>query len=164
MGDEVTCVKFSKGRDPKKQLLCVATLDATVRVYFKDSLKFFLQLYGHKLPVTCMDVADDSSMLATGSHDKTIKLWGLDFGDCHRSLLAHGDSVTALEFVPRTHCLFSASKDRTLKWAVSASFEAPPLPGRHSLSLSYTRARRVFKHDCPPCLFPSYCLESKIKP
>ena len=115
MGDDVTCVAFSKGRDPKKQLVCVATLDATVRVYFKDSLKFFLQLYGHKLPVTCMDVADDNTVLATGSHDKTIKLWGLDFGDCRRSLLAHNDSVTSLQFVPRTHYIFSASKDRNLK-------------------------------------------------
>jgi len=116
MGDDVTCVAFSKGRDPKKQVVCVATLDATVRVYFKDSLKFFLQLYGHKLPVTCMDVADDNTMLATGSHDKTIKLWGLDFGDCRRSLLAHSDSVTSLQFVPRTHYIFSASKDRNLKY------------------------------------------------
>jgi U3 small nucleolar RNA-associated protein 12 len=44
MGDDVTCVKFSKTRDPVKSLLAVATLDSTVRVYFKDSLKFYLQL------------------------------------------------------------------------------------------------------------------------
>jgi WD40 repeat protein len=40
-----------------------------------------------------MDVSDDGTLLATGSADKTVKLWGLDFGDCHRSLLAHTDSV-----------------------------------------------------------------------
>jgi WD40 repeat protein len=46
-----------------------------------------------QLPVLSMDVSDDGTLLATGSADKTVKLWGLDFGDCHRSLLAHSDSV-----------------------------------------------------------------------
>lgn len=33
------------------KLLAVALLDCTVKVFFLDSLKFFLSLYGHKLPV-----------------------------------------------------------------------------------------------------------------
>ena len=37
------------------RLLAVALLDCTVKVFFLDSLKFFLSLYGHKLPVsTCI--------------------------------------------------------------------------------------------------------------
>ena len=34
------------------KLLAVALLDCTVKVFFLDSLKFFLSLYGHKLPVS----------------------------------------------------------------------------------------------------------------
>ena len=71
----------------------VALLDSTVKVFHDDSLKFFLSLYGHKLPVMSMDISDDGDLLATGSADKTVKVWGLDFGDCHRSLLAHDDSI-----------------------------------------------------------------------
>ena len=71
----------------------VALLDSTVKVFHDDSLKFFLSLYGHKLPVMSMDISDDGALLATGSADKTVKIWGLDFGDCHRSLLAHDDSI-----------------------------------------------------------------------
>lgn len=71
----------------------MAILDSTVKVFHDDSLKFFLSLYGHKLPVMSMDVSDDGTLLATGSADKTVKVWGLDFGDCHRSLLAHDDSI-----------------------------------------------------------------------
>lgn len=44
-----------------------------VQVYFADTMKFFLSLYGHKLPVLCMDVSSDSTMLLTGSSDKNIK-------------------------------------------------------------------------------------------
>ena len=71
----------------------MALLDSTVKVFHDDSLKFFLSLYGHKLPVMSMDISDDGDLLATGSADKTVKIWGLDFGDCHRSLLAHDDSI-----------------------------------------------------------------------
>jgi hypothetical protein len=38
------------------------------------SLKFFLSLYGHKLPVLAMDISSDSSLLVTGSADKNIKV------------------------------------------------------------------------------------------
>jgi U3 small nucleolar RNA-associated protein 12 len=49
----------------------------------------------------------------TGSADKNIKIWGLDFGDCHRSLFAHADSVMAVAFVPNTHYLFTAGERTT---------------------------------------------------
>lgn len=56
-----------------------------------DSLKFFLSLYGHNLPVLCMDISSDGDLLVTGSADKNVKIWGLVFGDCHKSLFAHAD-------------------------------------------------------------------------
>lgn len=56
-----------------------------------DSLKFYLSLYGHKLPVMCIDISSDGELIVTGSQDKNLKIWGLDFGDCHKSIFAHGD-------------------------------------------------------------------------
>jgi U3 small nucleolar RNA-associated protein 12 len=61
--------------------------------------------------------------LLIGSADKTIKIWGLDFGDCHRSLIAHEDSVTSLVFQPNTHYFFSAGKDGTIKYWDADRFE-----------------------------------------
>ena len=81
MTDEVLVVKHSASKDPSKLLLAVALLDCTVKVFFEDSLKFALSLYGHKLPVMAMDVSADSTLLVTASADKSVKLWGLDFGD-----------------------------------------------------------------------------------
>ncbi|KAJ3314266.1 hypothetical protein HDV04_000632 [Boothiomyces sp. JEL0838] len=77
---------------PDGKLLAVALLDLTVKVFYIDSLKFFLSLYGHKLPVNSMDISSDSRIIITASSDKTVKIWGLDFGDCHKSILAHQDS------------------------------------------------------------------------
>lgn len=129
MSDDVLCVRYS----PDQRLLAVSLLDSTVKIFYHDTLKFFLSLYGHKLPVLSMDISSDSTMIATGSADKTIKLWGLDFGDCHRSLLAHDDSVTNIQFVWGTHYLFSCSKDRVVKYWDCDRWECiQKLEGHHS--------------------------------
>jgi len=45
MTDDVLSVKYS----PNGKLLAVSLLDSTVKVFYQDSLKFFLSLYGHKV-------------------------------------------------------------------------------------------------------------------
>ncbi|PWN33520.1 WD40 repeat-like protein [Meira miltonrushii] len=94
MTDDVLCAKFS----PDGRLLALALLDSTVKVFYADSLKFFLSLYGHKLPVLSLDISGDSKLCVTVSADKNAKIWGLDYGDCHRSLFAHEESVMAVAF------------------------------------------------------------------
>jgi len=47
-----------------------------------------------QLPALSVSMSTDSTLLVSGSADKSVKIWGLDFGDCHRSILAHQDSVT----------------------------------------------------------------------
>ncbi|XP_072441340.1 WD repeat-containing protein 3 [Chiloscyllium punctatum] len=117
---------------PNQRLLAVSLLDCTVKVFYTDTLKFFLSLYGHKLPVLCMDISDDSNLIATGSADRNVKIWGLEFGDCHRSLFAHDDSVMSLRFVPKTHLLFTAGKDRKIKqWDADKFEHVQTLEGHH---------------------------------
>ncbi|KAL3908426.1 MAG: hypothetical protein SGARI_003068 [Bacillariaceae sp.] len=61
--------------------------------------------------------------MASSGADKTIKIWGLDFGDTHRTLHGHQDSVTDLRFVRRTHNFFTASKDGTVRYWDGDRFE-----------------------------------------
>ncbi|MCO5568312.1 hypothetical protein L7F22_022011 [Adiantum nelumboides] len=129
MSEDVLSVRFS----PDAKYIAVALLDSTIKVFFADSLKFFLSLYGHKLPVLCMDISSDAALLASGSADKNIKIWGLDFGDCHRSLFAHSDSVMAVQFVRSTHYLFSVGKDCMVKYWDTDKFELLlTLEGHHA--------------------------------
>ncbi|KAM9802313.1 WD repeat-containing protein 3 [Syngnathus typhle] len=128
LDDDVLCVKFS----PDHRLLAVSLLDCTVKVFYTDTLKFFLSLYGHKLPVLCLDIAHDSKLIATGSADRNVKIWGLDFGDCHRSMFAHDDSVMFLQFVPKTHLFFTAGKDKKIKqWDADKFEHIQTLEGHH---------------------------------
>jgi U3 small nucleolar RNA-associated protein 12 len=133
VADDILSLRFS----PDARLLAVALLDNTVKVFFVDSLKLFLNLYGHKLPVLNMDISWDSKLIVTCSADKTVRVWGLDFGDCHKSFLAHEDSIMAVAFVPNNkdgngHNFFSVSKDRVIKYWDGDKFEhIQKLAGHH---------------------------------
>lgn len=131
--DDILSLRFS----PDSRLLAVALLDNTVKVFFVDSLKLFLNLYGHKLPVLNMDISYDSKLIVTSSADKNVRLWGLDFGDCHRAFFAHQDSIMQVSFIPHNqdgngHHFFSASKDRLVKYWDGDKFEQiQKLEGHH---------------------------------
>ncbi|RKU43784.1 hypothetical protein DL546_004820 [Coniochaeta pulveracea] len=124
VADDILSLRFS----PDAKLLAVALLDNTVKVFFVDSLKLYLNLYGHKLPVLSMDISYDSKLIVTSSADKNIRIWGLDFGDCHKALFGHQDSILQVAFVPHNsdgngHHFFSSSKDRTIKYWDADKFE-----------------------------------------
>lgn len=124
VSDDILSLKFS----PDSKLLAVALLDSTVKVFFVDTLKLYLNLYGHKLPVLSMDISYDSKLIVTSSADKNIRIWGLDFGDCHKALFGHQDSILQVAFIPHNsdgngHHFFSASKDRTIKYWDGDKFE-----------------------------------------
>jgi U3 small nucleolar RNA-associated protein 12 len=139
MSHDVLTVRYSQTKSSAKLMVAIGLLDNTVKVFYDDSLKFFLSLYGHKLPVMCLDVSYDNTILVSGSADKTVKIWGLDFGDCHRSLIAHEDSVTCIRFQPFTHYFFTSgtvpyTMHHTITHEDEPSFTPPltyTLPYRH---------------------------------
>lgn len=45
MSDDVMAVKFS----PDRKYVAVSLLDNTVKIFYEDSLTFFLSLFGHKV-------------------------------------------------------------------------------------------------------------------
>lgn len=116
--ETVQCIGVSKNG----KFLAVGLLDSTVKLFFVDTLKFYLALYGHKLSVLSLDISDDSLLIVTGSADRNIKIWGMDFGDCHKSLFAHDDSVMCVKFVPKTHLFWSCGKDGKIKQWDADSF------------------------------------------
>ncbi|PPQ64699.1 hypothetical protein CVT24_008326 [Panaeolus cyanescens] len=129
MSDDVLSVKFS----PNNKLLAVSLLDSTVKIFYQDTLKFFLSLYGHKLPVLSMDISDDSKLIVTCSADKNVKIWGLDFGDCHKSIFAHEESVMQVAFEKDSHYFWTVGKDKLLKYWDGDKFQAiQKLDGHHN--------------------------------
>jgi WD40 repeat protein len=79
---------------------------------------------GHELAVISVATSVDSNFVATGSRDKSIKLWELSTGREVRSFLGHEMSVTALRFSPDGKILLSGSNDKTVRgWEVTTGKE-----------------------------------------
>ncbi|EGP87272.1 uncharacterized protein MYCGRDRAFT_93412 [Zymoseptoria tritici IPO323] len=134
VSDDVLSVCFS----PDQKYLALSTLDNTVKLFFVDTLKPYHILYGHKLPVLNCSISSDSKLIATCSADKNVRIWGLDFGDCHKAFFAHQDSVMQVGFIPHPveaderHTVFSASKDGVLKsWDADKFEQIQKLEGHH---------------------------------
>ncbi|MFB2921618.1 protein kinase domain-containing protein [Aerosakkonema funiforme] len=76
-------------------------------------------LIGHSNWVWSVAFSPDSKTLASGSRDKTIKLWDLQTGKQIRTLWGHSNWVWSVAFSPDGKTLVSGSGDKTLKvWQI----------------------------------------------
>ena len=75
----------------------------------------------------------DGKTLATGSSDKTIKLWNVETGQEIRTLSGHNDSVDSVSFSSDGKTLATGSRDKTIKlWNVETGQEIRTLTGHNS--------------------------------
>jgi len=70
---------------------------------------------GHSSWVCCLAISPDGELLASSSHDKTIKLWKLFTGELLHTLSGHSDSVDSVAFSHDGQLLASGSGDGTIK-------------------------------------------------
>ena len=65
--------------------------------------------------VNSVAISPDNQFLASGSDDKTIRLWNIETGQVIASLLGHTNFVQSVAFSPDGTILASASDDKTIK-------------------------------------------------
>jgi RNA polymerase sigma factor (sigma-70 family) len=79
---------------------------------------------GHSDRITSLAFAPDGRLLASGSRDKTVKLWDLATGVERDTLRGHSGTILSLAFAPDGKTLASASADHTVKvWDVATGRE-----------------------------------------
>lgn len=97
-------------------------------------LAFKRVLAGHEAGVTCVAWSPDSSLLATSSHDRTLRLWDSVTGAERRCLQGHGDVVWTVSFSPDGRTLASGSRDDTIRlWDVATGAELCCLRGHKGM-------------------------------
>uniref|UniRef100_T1I273 WD_REPEATS_REGION domain-containing protein n=1 Tax=Rhodnius prolixus TaxID=13249 RepID=T1I273_RHOPR len=138
------CVKTLSGHrewvrqvriSPDGTLVASASNDQTVRVWVISSKECKAELRGHDHVVECIGWAPESSysavneaagadnkkgayegpFLASGSRDKTIKVWDVSRGICLFTLEGHDNWVRGVVFHPHGKYLVSASDDKSLR-------------------------------------------------
>lgn len=101
---------------PNLQKYAVSLHNCQIHIFFADTGKQFLKLYGHKLPITSFDISSDNSLLVSCSVDKDIRFWDMDFGHSIKTIFAHEQPVTNVKFIKDTHYVVSTGKDAHVKF------------------------------------------------
>jgi WD40 repeat protein len=65
--------------------------------------------------VSSVAFSADGQRLASGSYDKTVKVWDTATGACIQTLEGHGESVYSVAFSADSQRLASGSRDKTVK-------------------------------------------------
>jgi WD40 repeat protein len=87
-------------------------------------------LTGHSDYVSSVAFSPDGQYIASGSGDKSIKLWWVSDGSVVRTLTGHSDYVSSVAFSPDGQYIASGSGDKSIKlWRASDGSEVRTLTG-----------------------------------
>ncbi|KAK0631179.1 hypothetical protein B0T17DRAFT_590423 [Bombardia bombarda] len=104
-------------------------------------------LEGHSHSVTSVVFSADGQRLASGSDDKTVKIWDAATGACVQTLEGHGNWVTSVVFSVDGQRLASGSDDETVKiWDAATGACIQTLEGhsRSVISVTFSAAGQRF--------------------
>jgi WD40 repeat protein len=72
-------------------------------------------LKGHTDWVWDVAITADAKLVASGSNDKTLRLWEIASGKCLAYSDEHQDKVTGVDITPDGRWLVSGSRDKTVR-------------------------------------------------
>jgi COMPASS component SWD3 len=91
-------------------------------------------LMGHHNYIHCLAFSPKGNMLASGSYDEAVFLWDVRAGRLMRSLPAHSDPVSGIDFSPDGTLVVSCSTDGLMYG--SPCLPSPPVVHSHLLRTS----------------------------
>ncbi|HEY9824302.1 MAG TPA: NB-ARC domain-containing protein [Stenomitos sp.] len=137
---------YALARHPQRPLLASAHEDQTLRLWHlisPDSQSPRLTssepvqtLRGHQNRILAVAFSSDGKYLASGSLDRTIKIWNPETGQCVATLYGHTSWIWDIAFHPHHNILASASYDRTVKlWDLETGICTHTLEGHEGSAL-----------------------------
>ncbi|KAI9894500.1 MAG: hypothetical protein M1814_003258 [Vezdaea aestivalis] len=120
----ILCAQFSPATSSRLLTGIGATsgADSSARIWDCDTGTNFKKLTGHTSSVIAVSWSPDGTVVATGSRDKTVRLWDPATGEAKGGpMTGHGEWITSFAWEPYHLCesgnarLASASKDATVR-------------------------------------------------
>ncbi|MGW9069765.1 nSTAND1 domain-containing NTPase [Streptomyces yangpuensis] len=101
------------------------------------ALPLYRRLTGHTDTLASVAFSPDKHTLATGSYDKTVRLWDVTTGKTIATLTGHNGAVMSMAFSPDGHTLATASEDFTARlWDVTTGKTRTTLTGHNNTATS----------------------------
>jgi WD40 repeat protein len=108
-------------------------------------------IQGHENLVTTIAYSSDGRYLASGSYDKTVKLWHAADLSCAKVLMGHTELVRSVCFSPNCKIIASGSSDRSVRlWNVEAAAAAAAENGSCLRNLSGHHAAFILSVSFSP--------------
>ncbi|MEH1923091.1 NB-ARC domain-containing protein [Nostoc sp.] len=123
--DWLNCAALS----PNGQILAcgnIGNVNSIIRLWQVNQLSNFSQvpdkiLQGHTDSIWSIDFSPDSKILASGSSDRTVKLWDCQTGQCLFTFVGHTGAVLSVAFSPNERTIASCSGHSTIKlWDIES--------------------------------------------
>src|SRR3989339_268110 len=87
-------------------------------------------LQGHSGDIFSMSFSPDNRLIASGSHDNTVKIWDIESRECLYTLRGHSHLIYSVAFSPDGKMVASGSFDKTVKlWNVETGEEIRTFKG-----------------------------------
>ncbi len=153
-------------QDSKKQLELHSNTVVELRRVADGRVHRVLQ--GHKFAVRTAAFSPDGKIVATGSDDKSIRLWDVFTGQQRCELKGHNGAVLSLTFAADGSLLISGDKDgKVLVWAAipAEEFAGPPSKVASAETPSALRIRRLGQlfEECTKLLKEQRTAETAFK-
>lgn len=114
---------------------------------------------GNLLSTQCVQWHVNCNYLATGSSDKTVRLWDVQSGECVRIFIGHRSMVLSLAMSPDGRYMASGDEDGIIMlWDLSSGRCVSPLTGHSSCvwTLAFRLVIYVLFFSCFPSIM--FCL------
>jgi len=103
----------------RRQIIFLLLYGISVQVAISQtgvsSVQLKAELAGHKGQVIALAISPDGKLIATGSKDKTVKLWDANTGKLTATLTGHKGKIYKVIFSPDGRTVASASDDKVPK-------------------------------------------------
>lgn len=142
--------------EPSGEMVCAGSRDSLeIYVWSVQTAQLLETLKGHDGPISCLAFGGDASgaaFLASGSWDKTVRVWDFLSQKTAVDVLEHGSDVTSLAFSPNGATLAVCTLDGQIAiWDAKEATQTGTIEGRKDVSGGRSSLSKASKRNDTTC-------------